>query len=752
VKMGSIEPNGGATEQVAVPWNEIEAKYWSNMKALHEDEDERLTKDFREEANQVKLRLVSLFNEKHKLELQLRHVQSACAKENGLLKQLEVDLLHKRDAAKEERDAHAAKMRQWFSASRTDVFNAKQTAAPSTARAFQSPPVESHYHSDHRPSDEKVASPRKESAVKIVQREPTGAEIYDSAGGFIAAIDKVEPCNQWIEVLLDLPIKRPIIVRPGRTLTQEHLNRIYEPMDTKWAKWIACMIQATGEVQETRCDQCTRKSGSTGTFSECIITGGELFPRCGNCEWARQRCDGPTGRTSEPFDKPQQQEWSHLGQSPIPNNSDTDPSRSSNPNHHPNPRPASEGIATPDAVSPVEELDNITRDTLILRHDGSTYTDPECLRGVPLEKIDGTHPYWDPSWEKVEDSIELAISRYRERYNSMQSDGITGHAIHLVGRQLNRGATIKKFLAEGEFSPYQLMGKQWITPRLIVFDTVFRLAQTLEELKKFNLSIAPSEWLRQRLHEIRTAEGDAFNLSKTIHNFYHDPKLAHLRSKNGFVKIGRPSIDHQTNSSTPPTKKRKFANTPTTGTRSPSSKPQPDFSSSHSAKANPAYGATSPKSYKQPKSASGEHDLEYDGCTDRDSVSGDYVRKFDWRIYQVKTRLFTTNTRVTQYWHWIDNGRERLLEHQVLKSEDPAAWGVFKDPIDFHLVLEEMSGIHYSQDSDKIIIAMKEGVALAYQDGQPRGDVLAYFKRDRTKIRFLAFCHKKGIKLIKCSS
>ena len=150
-------------------------------------------------------------------------------------------------------------------------------------------------------------------------------------------------------------------------------------------------------------------------------------------------------------------------------------------------------------------------------------------------------------------------------------------------------------------------------------------------------------------------------------------------------------------------------------------------------------------------------DLECDGYTTSDSFSRDHVMQVDWRIYQIKHRDHSTNIKITQYWHYIDNSdpgsEESMFEHQVLEDVLPAhgrrvnvKWGVYKDPIDFHLRLRELTEITYSPDSLNIIIGTKPIKGVIF-----RGDLLAQFKRDRTKRRFLAFMESKGIKLIKTS-
>jgi hypothetical protein len=148
-------------------------------------------------------------------------------------------------------------------------------------------------------------------------------------------------------------------------------------------------------------------------------------------------------------------------------------------------------------------------------------------------------------------------------------------------------------------------------------------------------------------------------------------------------------------------------------------------------------------------------DLECDGYTTSDSFSHDHVMQVDWRIYQIKHRESSTNIKITQYWHYIDKSdpgsEETMFEHQVLKDVTPGRrvpvkWGVYKDPIDFHLRLRELTEITYAPESLNIIIGTKPVKGVSF-----RGDLLAQFKRERTKRRFLAFMESKGIRLVKTS-
>ncbi|KAL2173282.1 uncharacterized protein P884DRAFT_101478 [Thermothelomyces heterothallicus CBS 202.75] len=144
--------------------------------------------------------------------------------------------------------------------------------------------------------------------------------------------------------------------------------------------------------------------------------------------------------------------------------------------------------------------------------------------------------------------------------------------------------------------------------------------------------------------------------------------------------------------------------------------------------------------------------LEYDGYTSSDSISGDTLHVNDWRLHQVKTRTFATNPQVTQYWHWVTEQKEHnLIEHQVLESVGPPVkWSIFKRPYNFHLKLPDIQEVSFARASNRVVVTHRRG-----RDGKdlaPRGDIMAEFKRDRTKRRFLTFLRRdKGVKVIELS-
>ncbi|KAL2680537.1 hypothetical protein Neosp_008139 [[Neocosmospora] mangrovei] len=141
------------------------------------------------------------------------------------------------------------------------------------------------------------------------------------------------------------------------------------------------------------------------------------------------------------------------------------------------------------------------------------------------------------------------------------------------------------------------------------------------------------------------------------------------------------------------------------------------------------------------------HDKFYpDDWSDTDSQTGAEISKNEWRLSQVKTRLFTSSTAVTQYWIWLPENS--CFQHRVIKNVNPVSWGSLEDHIDFHVYLEEIEEVIWDIDWHRIhIIMSKVSDTMDELDGAPRGDVMASFKRDRTMRRFLFFCRERGVKM-----
>ncbi|KAK3933903.1 hypothetical protein QBC46DRAFT_401008 [Diplogelasinospora grovesii] len=132
------------------------------------------------------------------------------------------------------------------------------------------------------------------------------------------------------------------------------------------------------------------------------------------------------------------------------------------------------------------------------------------------------------------------------------------------------------------------------------------------------------------------------------------------------------------------------------------------------------------------------HHLE-GNFTDTDSFSGDRLGRCDWRIEVVKHNKMATNISIRQYWHWLDT--EEMFEHEVVRSKEKDSWGVYKEPIDFHLRLAELTEIIFAESNNKVIIGTKPVTGVAW-----RRELMAQFKRNTTKNRFLTKMEDLGIK------
>lgn len=666
--------------------------------------------------------------------------------------------------------------------------------------------------------------------------------------------------NRSISLITKLPIMRAVQIRSGRRFTAEDLDKVHHPSDQKGAKWISMMIQATGDIQEQPCHTCAKNNG---VYQDCIIVADENFGKCGNCEWNRHACHGagrpasrqsaaekndakrpitPSGFTfaNQSFTSLPLREGDSISVDGVPSpttgiKNSVMPKKFGRTSLPSGRKPSTVGLSNPDtpgtpmvgspevsAYHVDHDLPEITPDILCLRDNGVVFTEPELMRGVPLEKISPDHPYWDPSWDAdIASKISKELAKWQEKFDDLERQKVNDHRKYEAKRQVNRGNTILDWLERGELHPYQLVAKEWMnTKKLIKYNTLYRLAQMLaNELPLYRLEMKASDWMRHRLNELFLKEGDQFNLAFQVSGFYHDPKVQQVRDKAGFTSVGRPhkastkkaagefatpkgsvqkllkrkelpteeatpkqeapappSQQTQTRSSprkivvvvgastsaggTTAANAQAAATTTTNTTAVPPSPLAPDDSddeddqimvqqspvpSRHPAKKKirltVSTGSPTPVLPTAP-------DLNCDGYTSIDSCSEDQLHDIDWRINQIKTPEVSTNPSVTQYWHFV-GGTAGMLEHQVLKQLRPAKWAVFKHPYDFHLRYKEVSEIVYAAQSDRVIIRFKKAKNQA--EGEGRGDMLAEFKRARTKKRFLKFMAAKGVKLLRSS-
>jgi hypothetical protein len=443
----------------------------------------------------------------------------------------------------------------------------------------------------------------------------------------------------------------------------------------------------------------------------------------------------------------------------------------------PPPPPSTPSAGPSFQVATTGLLPEITKKNLCLRDDGVVFTDPPLMQGVPLAKISRDSSYWEAGWMPMEALVEPL----RCKYNHLEPSALTK-------RRAKRWRTILRFLEEGELHPYQLVGKRWINSRLTNYETLFQLAQLLlGQLPRMALDVTPLQWLRQRLHEVYLEKGDEFDVANWINKAYHDPKLEQLREKSGLKRRGWPPAyatasrkrkgPHETpepkpskskaggagvNSRLSPAagaggatsaevdssqrrKKVKIIIRQSSGGNGASKNPKIILNSPFPASATRATAAAATSDSPASPSATFstlDSALEYDGYTSSDSISGDQLHENEWRLLQVRTRAFATNPNVTQYWHQ----KNKAIEHQVLGSVWPIKWSVLKKPYNFHLKLGDIEEVLFAQGTMRVIVKHKKG--KAGKDIRAGGDVMAQFKRERTKRRFLMVLRKEGINVV----
>jgi hypothetical protein len=815
----------------APDWPHVEDGFWRSLQSTYEAEDKLLADEYRKSKASIQVTLSELYHERSSVAERLRRIDALCSAEEARMETLQSQFEDNRRVRFAMRDGTVAKMRQWFITNRGG--SAAGLPPPTPGLPFKT----SHPMNVGAP----MASARSVPLPSVVTNEPTGVEICDIAGNVLGPLNKIRTRNPAIDAISERPvIKRRVKVRPNRKYGSQNLSLLYEPTDTKGGKWIACMIQAIGEVQPRKCTICQK---GQGPFEECIMLDRDGFNKCGNCEWSRQGCHGSTRDPNGPVN-PNAPEGDRdpsvsrqlalrspgaasvngptLAARPVAGGAGqiSSPSAASavyRPSYGPAPagHPASPTVggrtaligpvprhnAGPNAAGPStgaahqaavytpnpnkhhliessntpyhsnapslgdddaseaeEEPEMITPENLAIKHDGTVYTEPECLRGVPVAKVDPSHPYWDASWENIEDLIRPQYEKWLVKQDQvLKTGGVVQHAKFQIGRQVNRGARILEFLKTGSISPYQLLAKQYMPAGkggIISYDTLFRLANTLEELAQFKQQIDPVDWLRHRLHEILTVEGDKFSLARTMHGFYHDPKLSALRKKSGFSQIGRPSrVRHRSSmgsgggSGGPAVKRRK-------GNDSPRATPPmtPGLWRGPPTPADQTYTQRSPTvgNEDQGEDILMADDAADDGnVTDTDSYCGEAIEPTDFRVYQVKHRTLSSNPAMTQYWHWLDDEDERSLQHQVLKDVNPTQWGMYREPLNFSVNFQEVLEVLFAPSSQRVVVVMDE--TSREDDGKPRGDVLVHFKRDRTLRRFCNHMASKGIRVTQTS-
>lgn len=161
------------------------------------------------------------------------------------------------------------------------------------------------------------------------------------------------------------------------------------------------------------------------------------------------------------------------------------------------------------------------------RHNGTYYTHPECIEGVPLDKVDSGHEYWERSWRNLE-------KVYTEELHTTQTKAWKCNVAY-VREKTRRIEAILNFLQHGSFSPYQLLSKKYPV-NWCALRPCYRLCATVTGLQRHGIP-DPVAWLRERLAEL--SEDPKFDFTRTMDGFYNDEKLVALRNAHRLRAYGR---------------------------------------------------------------------------------------------------------------------------------------------------------------------------------------------------------------------
>ncbi|KAJ3495005.1 hypothetical protein NLG97_g3698 [Lecanicillium saksenae] len=820
-----------STSQRSEMWDITEDDFWRKNDAKRQDEYAQLSQRWQQHKQSAIAHIRSLeaeargLREKEEhLSRELMAVRSQAAlvnethnNETQRLSDMDMQQNMEKQELLKNHERIERKMQNWFKHCRNnDGVQERQWALPELI--------------DKRPAERQLQPPKLPSLDKLdlpgqhPKHEDRIVAIIDADGTILDKLQYLGLSNEHTAAISARPVRQPIKYRISKRYVEDIRPSIYNFDDGKGTRWLACMIQATGIVQNNKCKAC--QTGES-PFEGCIVVDDPLFPKCGNCEWNGTKCCGlepmsPGDKsilarrssslaplrirshsltsTSPKFARlslespgnvafaemealaaaakeASAKAYDAVSYSPPYTSTTGFKAVNKTPRYEPiSPATASTVTSlvpssansyrrgskasscptsrqlTPQAMRTMDfaisSSDEIVNDNLVLRHNGIFYTYPKCIEGVPVEKIYPGHPYWESKWPDLRAVVEPILRSWEEKHQEAKEACSRGEHVGSVkyqyGRQVNRGNAILKFLEQGPISPYQLLSKRFMSVgkgSITSYDTLFRLCETLEALAGYKTDADPVDWMRQRLHELIEVQGAGFNFSKTIHDFYNDPKLAALRVKSGFKNIGRPSgikMPRRRGGSAdePASLLRKRKSPHSCGTPSPPAESVGEPATTED---------EGPDGKRQRAAAKVLDSLDTGEISDADSWSGAPIAEYDFRIYQIKTRLFTSSERVTQYWGWVPE--HSMFEHQVLEEANPVVWGVHREPIDFSLRLEDVVKISWNLKALRVYLVMSDR-HICFEDDKPRGDVMVAFKRENTMRRFIKFCRQEEIELV----
>ncbi|KPM36391.1 hypothetical protein AK830_g10164 [Neonectria ditissima] len=188
----------------------------------------------------------------------------------------------------------------------------------------------------------------------------------------------------------------------------------------------------------------------------------------------------------------------------------------------PNPQGSAERDLESDAAvdkmlqTPWEKVYEVT-------HNGEIFKRPAALGGVPVSKISETDPYWEQSWQSLDEFLaqepdeEKLKENYHERLRRLPGDKALAAKAKFHMDNVSKHRKIREIFGNGSpYHPNQLASKHHLPPiGLCQKEIMYKLACKVSDLRELynrqELSMDPWDFLRWRITVIYKICDDSGN-------------------------------------------------------------------------------------------------------------------------------------------------------------------------------------------------------------------------------------------------
>ncbi|KAG6006729.1 hypothetical protein E4U21_006714 [Claviceps maximensis] len=143
---------------------------------------------------------------------------------------------------------------------------------------------------------------------------------------------------------------------------------------------------------------------------------------------------------------------------------------------------------------------------------GTHYVQPASLRGVPVARIDEQSPYWESSWDSLDEFLgqESREKELKKRYMMLKNQKPSDVAIRKIAKNhqdnMSKHVKIREIFSDvSPYHPNQLVSKQHLPVEgLCQKEFMYRIACKVSDLKVLHsrglLKMDPWDFLRWRIH------------------------------------------------------------------------------------------------------------------------------------------------------------------------------------------------------------------------------------------------------------